>query len=154
VNVTGPREPDDAISVFDPATVPSVQLPTVATPSAPVVTLPPVNTPPPDVTANVTFAPSTAIPELDVTFTLGRVTTAIPAVPVNIVGETAAIAAGVLSPVVPGELHEICARHAAAANLTAHCHRPRWMMRSCIAVPSLMAPRCGEACCRSWCTFG
>src|SRR5437660_7232751 len=56
VNVTGLPEsdPDVAVSVFRPAVVLNVQLPTVATPLAFVVRLPPLIVPFPGATANVT----------------------------------------------------------------------------------------------------
>ena len=82
VNVTGdPVRPSlVAVSVFEPAVVPSVQLVTAATPSAPVVTAVVGSTdPPPDATANVTLTPDTGLLFASVTSTLGTTDTALPA---------------------------------------------------------------------------
>ena len=68
-----------AVSVFAPAVVPSVQLPTVAIPDAFVVATAPVSSPPPDATANVTDTPSTGLSFASRTSTLGAVATAAPA---------------------------------------------------------------------------
>jgi hypothetical protein len=62
VNVTGVKPLVEAVREFDPASVPSVQPPTVATPDAFVVTEPPVIVPPPLVTVNVTGTPAIAAP--------------------------------------------------------------------------------------------
>src|SRR2546428_833098 len=65
VKVTGlPASPGAvAVSVFGPATVPSIQLPGPASPLPVVVTgLGPVRLPPPEATANVTLTPATGLP--------------------------------------------------------------------------------------------
>src|ERR1041384_8860361 len=64
VKVTGrPVNPADvAVSVFDPAVVPSVHDPTVAIPPPLVGCEPPATLPPPVATANVTVTPATALP--------------------------------------------------------------------------------------------
>ena len=82
VNVTGePVRPLlVAVSVFVPAVVPRVQLPTVAMPAEFVVAEPPVTEPPPDATAKVTAIPETGLLFGSVTSTLGLVATAVPAV--------------------------------------------------------------------------
>jgi hypothetical protein len=67
----------DAVSVFDPAAVPSFQLPTVATPSEPVVSVSPVAEPPPVVTVKVTSIPSIGAFAASLTTTLGGVDTAV-----------------------------------------------------------------------------
>ena len=81
VKVTGEpvNVPFVAVSVFDPAVVPSVQLPTVAIPFALVVAVSPVTEPPPEATANVTFTPLTATVPF-ITITLGNMVTAVPTV--------------------------------------------------------------------------
>src|SRR5690348_18447568 len=81
-NVTGlpVSEPEVAVTVLGPATVPSVQLPTVAMPLALVVWVGPVMLPPPDATANVTATPGTGCPPASVTITDGAIGTAVPAV--------------------------------------------------------------------------
>ena len=66
-----------AVSVFAPAVVPRVQLPTVAMPEAFVVAEPPVSDPPPAATAKVTLTPATGLPCASVTRTLGAVATAV-----------------------------------------------------------------------------
>src|SRR5262245_2014711 len=53
--------PAVAVSELRPAVVPSVQLPTAATPAAFVVWVAPVTEPPPDATANVTATPATGL---------------------------------------------------------------------------------------------
>ena len=68
-----------AVSVFDPAVVPSVQLPTAAMPLAFVVADALVTEPPPVATANVTETPETAFPFASFIITLGAVATAAPA---------------------------------------------------------------------------
>ena len=82
VNVTGEPASDPlvAVTVFDPATVPSVQLPTVAMPPAFVVTDALVTEPPPVATANVTLMPETGLLFASCTITLGAVAMAEPAV--------------------------------------------------------------------------
>src|SRR5206468_6871309 len=85
VNVTGlpVSEPEVAVSVFDPAVVPSVQLVTAAIPFAPVVTgAVGFTVPPPDATANVTEAPGTGLSNWSCTMTEGAIATAAPAVAV------------------------------------------------------------------------
>ena len=83
-NVTGfPKRPAAAaVSVFPPAVVPSVQLPTVARPNTFVVVVPPVTLPPPVATANVTETPETGLLFTSRTITDGAVVTAVPAVAV------------------------------------------------------------------------
>ena len=77
VKVTDPLMPAAvAVSVFAPAIVPSVQLPTVATPKASVVGVSPVAEPPPEATAKVTTTPETGFPPASVTSTLGAAATA------------------------------------------------------------------------------
>jgi hypothetical protein len=80
VNVTGEFVSNSfvAVSVFDPAVGPSIQLPTVAIPFASVVADAPVTDPPPEATAKVTLTP--LITELSVAFltiTLGAMATAV-----------------------------------------------------------------------------
>src|SRR5207302_7642227 len=58
--------------------VPSVQLPTTATPEAFVVTVAPVSVPPPEVTANATVAEGLGFPKPSFTITAGGVATAVP----------------------------------------------------------------------------
>src|SRR5436309_6857536 len=84
VNVIGlPFTPGAvAVSVFSPAPVPSVQLPTVAMPPASVVWLAPVMLPLPGVTAKVTATPGTGLPLASFTSTEGAICTAVPAVTV------------------------------------------------------------------------
>src|SRR5437879_5880836 len=79
VNVIGlPFTPGAvAVSVFWPATVPSVQLPTAAMPLALVVWLAPVMLPLPGPTANVTETPCTGLPFASFTITAGAVATAL-----------------------------------------------------------------------------
>jgi len=74
------RDPLVAVSVFVPAVVPRIQLPTVATPLESVVAVAPVIVPPPDATANVTLTPLTGASVESVTITLGSMVTAVPAV--------------------------------------------------------------------------
>ncbi len=82
VKVTG--EPERpllvALSVFVPAVVPRVQLPTVAMPEEFVVAEPPVIEPPPEATAKVTATPETGLLFASVTSTLGLMATAVPTV--------------------------------------------------------------------------
>jgi hypothetical protein len=66
-----------AVSVFAPTVVPSVQLPTVATPLPFVVVEAPVTLPPPDATANVTGTPRTGLLNRSFTITLGGDATAV-----------------------------------------------------------------------------
>jgi hypothetical protein len=83
VNVTGlPVSPVAvAVSVFDPAVVPSVQLVVEAMPLELVVTADVGTTvPPPDATANVTLTPETGLLFASLTITLGAMLTALPAV--------------------------------------------------------------------------
>ena len=72
----------EAVSVFDPAVVPNVQLVTVAVPSLPVVTDDGDTLPPPVVTANVTEIPAIGILAASLTITLGGVVTAVSTVAV------------------------------------------------------------------------
>jgi hypothetical protein len=74
--------PEVAVSVCVPTVVPSVQLPTVATPLLLVVCVAPETEPLPDVVANVTVAPATALPNASVTRTEGAMATVDPTVPV------------------------------------------------------------------------
>jgi hypothetical protein len=84
VNVTGlPLIPDPAavaVSVFVPAVVLRVQLPTVAIPLPFVVWVPPVTLPlpPPAAGANVTLTPTTGFPAPSLTTTEGGEPTALP----------------------------------------------------------------------------
>ena len=82
VNVTGEpvRLPLVAVRVFDPAVVPSVQLPTVAMPDPFVVAVNVVAEPPPVATAKVTLTPDTGLLLASLTITLGAVNTAEPTV--------------------------------------------------------------------------
>ena len=83
VNVNGEfvKPVDVAVSVFEPAVVPKVQLFTVAIPLLFVVAgegeL--VSDPPPDAAANVTLFPLTGFPLVSFTITLGNIVTAEPA---------------------------------------------------------------------------
>ena len=81
VNVTGfPEmpEPDTVARRVFGVPVPSVQLPTVATPSASVTWFRPVAVPPPPITANVTAVPTTGFPLASFTRTLGCTGTLVP----------------------------------------------------------------------------
>lgn len=82
VKVTGDpdSDPDVAVTVFEPAVVPSVHVPAVAMPLLFVVAFAPVMDPPPDATANVTVTPLTGLPAASVTRTAGDTLTADPAV--------------------------------------------------------------------------
>ena len=60
-----------AVSVFEPAAVPSFQLPTVAMPEASVFAFQPVIDPPPEPTAKVTLTLLTGLPPASMTLTLG-----------------------------------------------------------------------------------
>ena len=71
-----------ALSSFSPAVVPSVQLPTAATPAASVTTVAPVTLPPPDTTTKVTVTLRTPWPAELVTFTAGDVGTGVATVAV------------------------------------------------------------------------
>ena len=83
LNDTRPPMPATvAVRTFSPAVVPSVQLPTAATPDASVTALSPVTEPPPAATAKTTVAPEMGIPPASVTSTLGGVATAVPAIAV------------------------------------------------------------------------
>jgi hypothetical protein len=97
VKVTGlPVIPDPAavaVSVFVPAVVLSVQLPTVAIPLPLVVWLPPVTLPFPGVTANVTATPTARFPAPSRTSTDGGEPTALPTGADWVVGLLAVIAA-------------------------------------------------------------
>src|SRR5207245_2252623 len=82
--------------------VPSVQLPTTAMPRALVVSVPLVTLPEPAGGAKPTCTPPTGLPNWSVTFTDGRVDTAVPTVPVcvtpafaNTVSATPAVAEAV-----------------------------------------------------------
>ena len=68
-----------AVKVFDPAVVPSVQLPTLAIPPAFVVAESTVALPPPVATAKVILTPLTGLLLASFTITLGAVATAVPA---------------------------------------------------------------------------
>lgn len=82
VNVNG--EPDRPVAVavteFDPAVAPKVQVPAVAIPEASVVAPAPVIEPPPLATAKVTATPDTGFPPASVTRTESAVVTAVPTV--------------------------------------------------------------------------
>jgi hypothetical protein len=80
VKVTPVKPLVEAVRVFEPAVVPSVQPPTVATPALFVVCVPPVTEPPPLATAKVTVTPLTGFPFASFTVTAGAVLTADPAV--------------------------------------------------------------------------
>ena len=117
-----------AVSVFTPATGPSVQLPTVAMPCVFVLAVPPVIAPPPVATAKVTVTPPTGLLFASRTSTLGGFATAVlmlpvvlppfndicvaaPAAPVAVIvsGEfvsPALVAMTVLLPTVPPSFHE------------------------------------------------
>ena len=85
VKVSGePESPAQvAVSVLAPAVGPSFQLLTSAMPEDLVVTVNgPVIEPPPEATANVTSMPETGLPPASITFTLGAVATARPAIAV------------------------------------------------------------------------
>ena len=71
-----------AVSVFTPATGPSVQLPTVAMPCVFVTAVPPVIAPPPVATAKVTVTPPTGLLFASRTSTLGGTATAVLMLPV------------------------------------------------------------------------
>jgi hypothetical protein len=97
VNVTGlPVETEaEAVIVFVPALVPSVQLVNVATPAASVLTaagLAGDDEPPPPVITNATATPATPFPLMSVTFTEGGAATAVPTVALCVVTELAAMA--------------------------------------------------------------
>ena len=79
VIVAGVSSPTVAVSVFVPAVVPSVQLPTVARPLASVLTVAPVTWPAPSPIAKTTSTSATGLPFASVTSTLGAVT-AVPTV--------------------------------------------------------------------------
>ncbi|MGI8617480.1 MAG: hypothetical protein ACR2L6_00115, partial [Gemmatimonadaceae bacterium] len=81
--MTGVKPLAEAVREFDPATVPRVHPPTVATPDAFVVTELPVIVPPPLVTANVTGTPGIAAPRWSFTITEGNAVTAAPATAVR-----------------------------------------------------------------------
>src|SRR5207302_1466598 len=97
VKVTGlpARDPDVAVSVFEPAVALNVQLPTVAMPLPLVVWLAPVIVPFPGATANVTATCATGFPFASFTITDGGVLTAVPAVADWLVALFAAIVAAV-----------------------------------------------------------
>src|SRR5437867_2722459 len=97
VNVTGlPVSPlDVAVSVFVPAVVLSVQLPTVAIPLPFVVWVPPVTLPLPAAAAKVTVTPCTGLPLPSCTITDGGELTALPAGADCVVGLLAPITAAV-----------------------------------------------------------
>jgi hypothetical protein len=69
-----------AVRVFAPATVPRVQLPTVAIPLALVICDAPEMLPPPVTTAKVTATPATGLLKESLTRTLGASGTAVPTV--------------------------------------------------------------------------
>src|SRR5258708_34666019 len=83
-NVAAARRAAVAASVFDPATVPSVQLPTAARPEPSVFFVPPLKPPPPEPTANVTVTLSTGLPNWSVTRSVGRTGTAVFTVTVGV----------------------------------------------------------------------
>src|SRR5207253_3218491 len=97
VNVTGlPVSPlDVAVSVFVPAVVLRVQLPTVAIPLSFVVWVPPVTLPLPAAAAKVTVTPCTGLPLPSCTITDGGELTALPAGADCVVGLLAPITAAV-----------------------------------------------------------
>ena len=82
VNVIGDpvSVPLVAVSVFNPAVVPNVQVPIVAIPFASVVVDGPVTEPPPVATANVTDTPLTGLLFASLTITLGKIATADPTI--------------------------------------------------------------------------
>src|SRR5437762_10877565 len=95
VNVTGlPVSPlAAAVSVFVPAVVLRIQLPTVAIPLPFVVWVPPVTLPLPAAGAKVTVTPCTGLPLPSCTITSGGEPTTLPAGADCVVGLLAAIAA-------------------------------------------------------------
>ena len=105
--VTGlPVSPlDVAVRVFTPAVLPSVQLPTVATPLTLVVDEVPVALPPPNATAKVTATPLTALPLWSVTRTEGAVAIAAPTVPLWLLPALTAIV--VAAPAVRAKLDDV-----------------------------------------------
>jgi len=70
--------PLDAVRVFTPSAVPTVQLPTVATPDPLETAVPPVTDPPPAVTAKVTDTPVIMAPFWSRTITDGGSATSVP----------------------------------------------------------------------------
>jgi hypothetical protein len=70
----------DAVSVLAPAAVPSLQLPTVATPASLVICVAPVMDPPPPVTAKTTVTFCTPFPFASATLTEGGLATSSPTV--------------------------------------------------------------------------
>src|SRR5882724_8813533 len=143
VKVTGlPLSPGEvAVSVFAPAAVPRVQLPTVAIPLAPVVCVAPVMLPLPAAAANVTETPDTGFPFASRTITEGAVATAVftvavwplpaltamlpalPAVPVavNVTGlpvSPGAVALRVFAPAVVPSVQDVTAASPAAVVVT------------------------------------
>lgn len=68
----------EAVSLFDPAVVPNVQLVTFAIPLVFVFTVFGDTVPPPSVTVNVTETPLSAVLFASFTMTLGGVVTAVP----------------------------------------------------------------------------
>ena len=91
------RPVEVAVNVLVPATTPSVQPPTVATPLAFVVCAPPVSDPPPAVTAKVTAVPCTTLPYWSFTTTLGAVDSVEPALAVWLFPALIAICDAVLA---------------------------------------------------------
>src|SRR2546426_8039210 len=79
-NVLGGNAPAVAVTIFVPTTLPSIQLPALATPRASLVSLVAPRAPPP-VAAKSTMTPATPLPNWSATFTTGAVT-AVPTVPV------------------------------------------------------------------------
>src|SRR5436309_1084262 len=73
VNVLAGNAPAVAVTVFAPTTLPSIQLPALATPSASLVSLVAPRAPPP-VAAKSTMTPATPLPNWSATFTPGAVT--------------------------------------------------------------------------------
>jgi hypothetical protein len=102
VKVTGEpeREPDVAVRVLLPATVPKVHAGEVAIPDAFVVTEPEdASDPPPLATAKVTLAPEIGLPEISATSTDGAVVTAVPTVADWLLPALSAIDAAAPAPV-------------------------------------------------------
>jgi hypothetical protein len=91
VNVTGVKPLAEAVREFDPATVPRVHPPTVATPDTFVVTELPVIVPPPLAMVNVTGTPAIAEPRWSFTITEANSVTAAPATAVREVLEFGAM---------------------------------------------------------------
>jgi len=87
-----------AVSVFAPAVVLSVQLPTVAIPLPFVVCVPPVTLPLPTAGLNVTLTPATGLPAASRTITVGGDLTAVPTGASWVAGLLAVITAATPAP--------------------------------------------------------